>query len=58
VIDLLTPIQKGGSVGLEGPPNERKALLMMELINNTSKAHYFCYYVIFLCNLDAEYSTS
>jgi F-type H+-transporting ATPase subunit beta len=39
VIDLLTPYQKGGKVGLFGGAGVGKTVLIMELINNIAKAH-------------------
>jgi F-type H+-transporting ATPase subunit beta len=39
VIDLLTPYLKGGKVGLFGGAGVGKTVLIMELINNISKAY-------------------
>ena len=39
VIDLLCPFAKGGKVGLFGGAGVGKTVNMMELINNTAKAH-------------------
>ena len=39
VIDLLTPYPRGGKIGLFGGAGVGKTVLIMELINNVSKAH-------------------
>lgn len=39
VIDLLAPYSKGGKVGLFGGAGVGKTVIIMELINNISKAH-------------------
>merc|ERR1711865_1113320 len=39
VIDMLTPYQKGGKIGLFGDAGVGKTVLIMELINNVAKAH-------------------
>jgi F-type H+-transporting ATPase subunit beta len=39
VVDLLTPYQKGGKIGLFGGAGVGKTVLIMELINNIAKAH-------------------
>merc|ERR1719247_2427258 len=39
VIDMLTPYQKGGKIGLFGGAGVGKTVLIMELINNIAKAH-------------------
>ena len=39
VIDLLTPYQKGGKIGLFGGAGVGKTVLIMELINNIAKQH-------------------
>ncbi len=39
VVDLLAPYAKGGKIGLFGGAGVGKTVLIMELINNVSKAH-------------------
>merc|ERR1711865_784413 len=39
VIDMLTPYQKGGKIGLFGGAGVGKTVLIMELINNIAKGH-------------------
>jgi len=39
VVDLLCPYSKGGKIGLFGGAGVGKTVLIMELINNISKAH-------------------
>ncbi|MBA5723683.1 F0F1 ATP synthase subunit beta [Candidatus Liberibacter sp.] len=39
VIDLISPYQKGGKIGLFGGAGVGKTVLIMELINNVAKAH-------------------
>ena len=39
VIDLMTPYQRGGKIGLFGGAGVGKTVLIMELINNVAKAH-------------------
>ncbi|MBY7648925.1 MAG: F0F1 ATP synthase subunit beta [Candidatus Liberibacter europaeus] len=39
VIDLISPYQKGGKIGLFGGAGVGKTVLIMELINNIAKAH-------------------
>src|SRR5690606_25193060 len=39
VIDLISPFAKAGNVGLFGGAGVGKTVNMMELINNTAKAH-------------------
>merc|ERR1712028_139453 len=39
VVDLLTPYQKGGKIGLFGGAGVGKTVFIMELINNIAKAH-------------------
>uniref|UniRef100_A0A804IPD2 ATP synthase subunit beta n=1 Tax=Musa acuminata subsp. malaccensis TaxID=214687 RepID=A0A804IPD2_MUSAM len=39
VVDLLTPYQRGGKIGLFGGAGVGKTVLIMELINNVAKAH-------------------
>jgi len=39
VIDMLTPYQKGGKIGLFGGAGVGKTVLIMDLINNIAKGH-------------------
>ncbi|MBL0848908.1 MAG: F0F1 ATP synthase subunit beta [Candidatus Liberibacter ctenarytainae] len=39
VIDLISPYQKGGKIGLFGGAGVGKTVLIMELINNVAKSH-------------------
>jgi F-type H+-transporting ATPase subunit beta len=39
VVDLLAPYRRGGKVGLFGGAGVGKTVIIMELINNTAKAH-------------------
>ncbi|AHA28363.1 F0F1 ATP synthase subunit beta [Candidatus Liberibacter americanus] len=39
IIDLISPYQKGGKIGLFGGAGVGKTVLIMELINNVAKAH-------------------
>src|ERR1700726_3035076 len=39
VVDLLTPYAKGGKIGLFGGAGVGRAAVIMELINNSAKAH-------------------
>ncbi|KAL0853825.1 hypothetical protein Bca101_058977 [Brassica carinata] len=39
VVDLFAPYQRGGKIGLFGGAGVGKTMLIMELINNVSKAH-------------------